>query len=717
MGISIDRAGRRFLLTAGKMGYAFGLSGTGIPVNLYWGAKLECADDLPEVKAVQHSRHRPDRQCETMRQEYPAFYGEFYQECSLKAVFPDGVRCTRLTFEKSSVVKEKDCEILTLAFSDALHPLKLRLYYRVWNDIELIDRWSEIENASNTETRLEEFASGCWQLPAATTDWRLTHLAGRWGKEATINRIPVTQGKFVMESRTGLSGPFAVPFFALDDGHSTELAGEVFFGALQWSGNWRISVEQNAFYSTTVTGGINPFDCPVELKPGEVFTTPVFSGGWSDEGHSGMSRVLHRYQLRHLLPPAIAAKPLPLIFNSWGCINIHVNEANLLRAETLAAKVGTELFVIDDGWQHALGDWTPDPEKFPNGLGPVIESARKLGMEFGLWVEPESFELRSDLYKAHPDWAMSYPGVKPFERYRPDVDRTSVMLNFARNDVADYIYETLHKLIETTGIRYLKLDMNCFFSSPGWGNLPEAEQGRLRIDYVHNLHRVFGRLSQDFPELLMENCASGAARADLAMTRFFGRMNRSDNQDALDVLKLHTGFTQVNLPRMAGGACHISDSMYDINHRKTPLKFQAFCGMLGSLAIGKDLTICSEAELNEIRSYTDLYKQIRHITQFGDFYRLASPWEKPYAIFEYVLPDRSEALVFVLDASQQFGDGLPFFKVPGLAPETRYEMTVHGGTPEETRILTGHGAATVGVRVELAGCFDCKILHFKELNL
>lgn len=716
MGILVDHAKKRFLLNAGEMGYAFEIAENGLAVNLYWGAKLERADDLPSVAAVQEYCHRTNRQSENARQEYPAFYGEFYNECALKAEYADGVRGTRLRYEGFRVTEERKSDLLTLEFTDALHPLNVRLFYRVWREIGLIDRWSEIENASEREIRLDHFASACWQLPPAMTGCRLTHLSGRWGKEAMVNRLPVEPGRFTMESRTGLSGPFAVPFFALDDGNATESAGEVFFGALQWSGNWRITVERNAWDTTAVTGGINEFDSGIVLAPGETFPTPVFTGGWSSEGHGGMSRTLHLHQLRHLLPPAIAAKPMPLIFNSWGCINIHVNEENIRRAEALAARVGAELFVIDDGWQSALGDWVPDPEKFPDGLKPVIDEARRLGMEFGLWVEPESFELRSELYRAHPEWAMSYPGVEPFERYRADVDRTSVMLNLARHDVADYLYASLHRLVKETGIRYLKLDMNCFFSSPGWGGLPRAEQGRIWIDYVHNLHRIFGRLSADFPELLMENCASGAARADLAMTRFFGRMNRSDNQDAVDMLALHTGFTQVNLSRLAGGACHISDAMSHVDHRKTPLRFQAFCGMLGSLAIGKDLTACGEEELAEIRSYAKLYKKIRHVTQFGSLYRLAAHGEGPYAIFEYVAPGRSEAVVFVFRVTQQFADPMPFFRIPGLAPEACYELEIYGGEPDGTRILSGLGAASVGVRVNLVGDCDCRILHFRKVK-
>lgn len=722
MSISIDRSGNRFLLTAGEMSYAFEIQENSRPVNLYWGAGLDRADDLPDAGDRQWHRHCSERQRNNSLQEYPAFGGEYYHECAIKAEYADGVRATRFRFAGSRIRKEPDHEILELLLEEEAHPLTVKLFYRVWPELELIDRWSEIVNHAETPVELENFASAVWQLPAAPSPWRLTHLSGHWGKEAMIDRVPVTTGKVVLESRTGLSGPFAVPFFAIDAGNADELSGEVFFGALHWSGNWKIAVERDPYDRTAVTGGIHDFDNRLRLRPGECFTTPLFSGGWSPAGFSGASRVLHRYQMRHVLPPAVASRPMPVIFNSWGCINIHVNEENILRAARLANRIGAELFVIDDGWQHALGDWFHDPAKFPRGLKPVIDEVRSLGMGFGLWVEIESFELASDLYKKHPEWAMRYPGGEPLTRYRADVNRTSVMLNLARHDVAEYLYRRLHKLISETGIQYLKLDMNCFVSSPGWGELPPEQQGRIWIDYVHNLHWIFERLGADFPELLMENCSSGASRADLAMTRFFGRMNRSDNQDALDVLKLHEGFTMVNPPRMAGGGCHISDSMYHVNHRKTPLQFQAFCGMLGSLACGKDLTQCTEAELQEIRNYTDLYKKLRHVTNFGDLYRLSSHREHPWAAYESVAPDRSEAVVFLLGGSMQFADAIPPLKLAGLNPDALYEITCYGEKAPEGyserqfhyHPISGRGAARVGIPVELFGDFDCRIFHLKE---
>ena len=706
MNIEIDSRTPRFLLTGGNMSYAFEISG-GVPVHLYWGPAIDRIDDLPSADDRRQRRHaQPDRICNDY-QEYPAFFGEFYGDCALKADLPGGGRGTKLIYDSCSV----DGDLLTVILREAEYPLEVKLFYQLLPGLPLLNRWSEITNRGSGQVTLRTFHSAAWQMPAHLK--RLTHLNGRWGKEAMLNRQELTHGRFVMESRTGLSGPFAVPCFALDDGRASELDGEVWFGTLQWAGNWKISVELDSFDHLAVTGGINDFDCAIPLPPGKSFKTPVFSGGHTAEGFSGASRVLHDYQKRFCYPQEVLKKPMPVLFNSWGSINIHVNEENILRAARAAADAGAELFVIDDGWQTFLGDWYPDVRKFPNGLRPVIEQVRSLGMEFGLWVEIESFETKSKLYHDHPEWAMQYPDRKPFVKRRDDVDRDSVMLDFSRREVAEYMYAALHELIRSTGISYLKLDMNCFFSSPGW----RSPDGWVR--YVENLLSVFERLHADFPLLLMENCAAGAGRPSLAMTRFFGRMNRSDNQDTRDVLKLHEGFTFLHLPRMAGGACHISDSIYGINLRRTPLKFQAYCGMLGSLAIGKNLPACTPEEIAEIRSYTDLYKQIRNVTNFADFYRLEC--NDSYDLFAYLAEDRSEAYIFALGASLQFGDPVPPFRVPDLIPDAVYRVEYIGVDPQTAcmpyasgKTISGRGAANIGLQVELLGDYDCKLIHLKK---
>lgn len=707
----IQKSGKRYLLTNQSMSYGLEAASNSA-VNLYWGAPLNGPEEMTSIRLRQCYGHCPTDRSALFCQEYPAFGGKFFDESALKASYEDGVRATFPEFQHDEISENE----LVLFFRDSAHPLEIELHYRLHD--ELLERFTILTNAGKEPIRLEQFFSAAWQMPADVIDWRLTELHGRWGRESSISRQPVNQGQMILESRTGLSGPYHTPFFALDNGRADELSGEVFFGTILWSGNWRIVIERDGYDHTAVLGGINPFDSAIELAPGERFETPAFLGGFTREGFSGMSRIFHRYQEQELLPPGIAGKELPMLTNTWGSLGVNVNEENVIATAKKAAEIGSELFVIDDGWQHALGDWYPDPVKFPRGLKPVIDAVAEMGMKFGLWIEPESFEMASDLYKAHPEWAMRYPGCEPDVKFRSDINRYFALLDLANSEVAEYLYHSLHDLVASTGISYLKLDMNRYFSSPG-------SSPRLWIDYARKLDWIFQTLSRDFPDLLMENCASGAARVSLQMTRAFGRINRSDNQDPLDMVRLHEGFTYLNLPRMAGGACHISDSMCGVNNRHAPMKFQAYCGFLGSLACGKSLVKCTDVELKEIADYVALYKKLRPVLHQGELYRLASIRENSFAVYEYVLPDKSQAVVIVLGGSQQFADRIPPYRIPALEENTVYSIECFGGHPgtegcsanvTDYPDRTGRSLAQVGLQFELLGDFDCRAFLIRKMG-
>ncbi|MDD2709781.1 MAG: alpha-galactosidase [Verrucomicrobiae bacterium] len=720
--IQVDEKNRRFLLQIGGGTYAFQVNLEGFLTHLHWGGRVDRMEDLPAPEDVICYRHRHARRSEVARQEYPGWGGEFYGEPALKADFPDGARCALLKYKDFSLQKKCDEKELIVTLKDTGYPLEVRLHYRIYSDTGIVERWSEIDNGGKGTVVLRSALSACWHLPRVDCDYRLSHLAGRWGGEGMINRLPVTQSKIVLENRTGMSGPFAMPFFALDEGgHATEHSGRVWFGSLHWSGNWKMAVERDGYEQVSVCGGIHDFDFSWPLKSGETFKTPVFCGGVSEAGFGGASRMLHDYERRRILPPETRRKPMPLIFNSWASMGIHVNEWKILGLAEKAAAFGAELFVIDDGWQMALGDWQVDRNKFPNGLTPVIKRVKELGMDFGLWVEIESCETNSRLYREHPEWMMTFPGREVY--LNTCGDRVSVLLNFARDDVAEHFYQALRGLLRETGIRYLKLDKNYTFVDPGWGEALPEERQTIWIKYVRNLHGIFERLNREFPEVLMENCAGGSSRSDLAMNRYFGRINRSDNQDALDVLRLHEGFTWMHPTRMAGGGCHISKSVNGVNLRRLPMKFQAYVGLMCSLSVGKNLTTCSAEELSEIRSYADLYKRLRHIPQFGDLYRLASHYEHPYAAFEFVTAEKKEALLFVLGHSIQFARKISNFRMMGLDPEAVYEIECFGNNPDpvgytasvmEYSPVSGRGLMEMGVRVELLGDYDVRILYFKS---
>ena len=692
---------RRFVLTTARSTYAMAVNGAGALVHLYWGARVDRVADLPAA---------PSGQDHVSHQEYAAWGEYFFDEPALKATFADGVRDTRLRYVEHAIVRDGAASELRIVLRDCHYPLAATLVYRLYDDCDVIDRHAVLTNEGSDPITLECMQSAVWH-PPVNDGYRLSYQTGRWGKEYRPQEWTVGQGKAVLETRRGTSGPDCTPFFWLDAaGKADEERGEIWCGALHWSGNWKITVEQNRADQVRVTGGINDFDCTWVLRPGEPLVTPVFSGLYADGGFGAVSRAWHDYQREHVMRPEKAHRPLPLIYNSWGTFQFDIDEKRMIDLARLAAGIGVELFVIDDGWfgkrdndRCALGDWQPSPTKFPNGLGPLIQAVNDLGMDFGIWLEPEMVSPDSDLCRAHPDW------VFQFENRTGSQYRHQFVLNLAREDVKEFTYRTMHDLLRDHNIRYFKLDNNRYISEPGWSCAELADQQSVWIRYYQNFHEIMARLVRAFPDVIFENCASGGGRVDFGMHRHFDRINRSDNQDPLDELFLHEGFTQAILPRLAGGGCHISKGMAHINGRLAPRRFQAHVGMLGSLAIGENLFTCTAEELEELRGYTALYKQIRPITHGGDFHRLLSPRQNPRAAFEYVSKDGSEAVVFVLGTMPQFRDTLPNVRLRGLRPETVYE--VEGYAP-----MSGAGLMRIGLPVKLRGDYDSKVIRLRAVS-
>ncbi len=722
--ILVDEAGKKFLLRAGNGAYGIGVNAMNKLCSLHWGAFVERVEDLPDCSEVEYYQGRHTRRAAMDFQEYPAWGGEFYNEPALKVNFGRGVRTSILDYKSYSTGACDGGEELVITLGDYAYPLTVNLHYLVYPDSPVMVRWVDVINDGEDLVILESVQSACFHPPRRSNEYRLSHLTGRWAGECMIRRQAVTQGKIVLENRTGLSSSFEHPYFALDEGGACEAEGRVWFGTLLYNGNWKIAVECNAYEQTCVTGGISDFDFSWPLKAGESFTAPKFIFAMSEAGFGGASRMLHDFQRSHIAPEVEVRRVMPVLFNSWSSMEINVNEEKILESAQKAADIGAELFVIDDGWQSALGDWRVDKVKFPNGLKPVVEKLKTLGVDLGLWVEVESFEVKSELYQNHPEWAMNFPGREPYRHYRADVDRTSLLLNFARNDVAQYMLETLRSLVAQTGIKYLKLDMNYYFTDPGWGEVDELEQRTIWVKYARNVYGVFQELKKEFPDLLIENCAAGGGRGDLLMDGVFGRINRSDNQDTLDVLRFHEGFTWLHPSKMAGGACHISDSIRGMNKRVTPLQMQAFAGIMGSLSVGKDLLSCPQETLEEIREYISLYKRLRSVAHEGDLYRLASLSDTPYTAFEFVLKDKSEALLFAFSHGIEFCYKVPNFKVGGLDAGGVYDIECYGDderklpgylkAEKEIKPLSGRALAEIGLSVRLSGDYDCKIVHFKK---
>lgn len=694
-----------FLLRTHASSYAFGIGSQGLFINLHWGGRVDRIGDVPEPLQT-HYFHQAgtNHRARFCRAEYPASAEGFHLEPCLKVESPAPLVNLKLAYDSHRI----DGDRLQVILRAAGYPFSVVLHYRVYPEFDLIDRWVEVKNDGPEPVRIENVQSAVWYVPH-THRYRLTHLAGNWAAEWQVRREVLEQGEKVLQSRNGISGHFHVPYFALDqDGLATERSGAVWFGTLQWSGNWKMIVEQDPNNQVRVAGGWNDYDFALDLAPGESRSTPVFTAGYTRGGFGEASRLLHRYQRKHLYPKNMRGVEVPIVYNTYGSIRRErVTEANVLALVPKAAEVGVEMFIIDAGWQAAIGHWTPHPEKFPRGLKPIIDEVHRRGMKFGLWVEPERAMSDAPLYREREEWLFAK-------------NPRDALLNLARRDVLEHVYAEMARLLRENDISYLKLDFNRYFEIP---DVPDRRA--MRTKYVENFYELFARLRRDFPKVFFENCAGGSGRPDLKMDTYFARMNRCDNQDTLDCIKLQEGFTYLHPAHMAGGAGHISyDITYMMNHREAPFRFMAHVGMMGWLATSLPLDTATPEELAEIKGYFDLFKRIRRITCGGEIHRLASLREHPYAAFEFVLPDASEALLFVFGHGLQFAQRVPNILMESLDPETVYDVEVHGERrspkdiylPKQAPKLearSGRGLMEIGVPVDLFGDYDSRIFHFR----
>ncbi len=686
--------GGTWLLSAGEMSYAVGINELHYPQTLYWGPRIASGAGLPSAKMhTEIASQEPP--INTTPLEYAAWSsGGLAYEPALKGSFPNGNRSMTLVFDHAET---PGADTLVLVEHDAVEPVEVRLHYQVFPQ-GVLARWTEIENKSKTTVTLENAASATWNLPPDRR-YQLSSLTGKWGGEFQLRTEPIHQGASVLESRRGHTSHQTNPWFQVTAaGATTENAGPAWFGELGWSGSWRITVEEVESHAVRVTGGWNPFDFAYPLAPGQKLETPKFYGGFTDQGEGEASRILHRLQQEAILPKP---RPRPVLYNSWEATGFNVSEQGQIPLIERAAKIGVERFVIDDGWfgqrkdDHAgLGDWYVNPQKFPNGLKPVIDKVHSLGMDFGIWVEPEMVNPDSDLYRKHPDWAMHFPGQPRTEM------RNQLMLNLARADVRDYVFGFLDKLVSENQIAFLKWDYNRIWAEPGWEEVPLAEQREIYVKFVDNLYAILAELRRKHPGLDIESCSSGGGRVDLGILRYTDQVWTSDNTDALDRLTIQDGFTHAYTPGIM--MAWVTDVPNFLDKRSIPLQFRFDVAMTGSLGIGADLSKLSDAELQQSAANVTFYKQVRPLVQMGSLYRLtpalatAGTWAS-----EYVAPDKSAAVAFAFLRSEQFGTPYPIVRLEGLDPAATYTVTARDADKGAMLPKQATGAALMGAGVEL----------------
>ncbi|HEX5403107.1 MAG TPA: alpha-galactosidase [Pseudonocardiaceae bacterium] len=664
--ITFAAAERLWLLSTPNSAYALRLADDDTPTHVYWGPPRS----LAEVTALPVARPHRISSFETLPDpdELAVAAGARFGPPSLAVRFADGTSAVEWAYGSHDISGQH----LALRLTDRHYPLAVTLHYRVHDDSDVIERWTKV--STDEPLTLSRLDSANWTLPGT----RVSYVAGGWSAEYQVHRTPVPVAETVFTSRRGITGHQANPWLMLDAGDADEDHGEVWSMALAWSGSWRFTLHRDPTERVTCTGGFGHDGVHWELGAGESLTSPVFAGAYTRDGFGAASRTWHGFVRSHVLPRPDELRPV--LYNSWEATGFDVTEAGQRALADIAAELGVELFVMDDGWfggrrddTAGLGDWRPYPGAFPNGLRPLADHVHELGMRFGLWVEPEMVNPDSDLYRSHPDWVLHQ------DNRRRTTLRNQLVLNFGRPDVADWAFEWLDRLVTENAVDHFKWDCNRPFTEPGW---PDHDD-RFWIDHTRGVHRTMRRLRASHQGLRIEACSGGGGRTDMGIMAYTDQVWTSDNTDAADRIAIQHGYSQI-YPAQTMGAW-ITDCPNPFTARTTPLLFRCHVAMAGALGVGGNLTTWSAADRELVAGQVALYREIRSTVQFGRQYRLAHG--PGLTVVEYAGSD--EAVVFGWRISEAFGHRPALVRLAGLDPVANYQDsrtgTVHTGSVLQER--------------------------------
>ncbi len=607
------------------------------------------------------------------RDEVVTFGDHTWHEPTLKVTFPGAadappVRDVRLRYASHACELATDGrETLRIRMDDPAQPFSAWLCLRTDPANDVIERWLELENRGAHPVLVEQLGFGTLHLPAGR--WDLLHASGGWGAEFQSERVRLPVGTTSLESRSVHTGFVHHPFFLLSP--SAAPAGEdhgiVHFGQLAWSGSWRLAFEQRPNGALHVHGGYNPFDFALELAPGERHATPALIHGSCADGFSGASRRMHAFLCERVLPRTDPPEPLrPVLYNSWEASYFALSLESQIALARKSAAIGVELFCVDDGWfggrrndNAGLGDWIVSPDVFPTGLRPLADEVHRLGMKFGLWVEPEMVNPDSDLYRAHRDWVLHFP-----ERPRTE-QRHQLILDFGRPEVLAHLARVLAQVVEENDVDFLKWDMNRSASEPG-----SVVGKAIWRRHAEGVYALMDGLRRRFPRLAIESCSSGGGRVDAGILARTDQFWTSDNTDALARVSIQEGASLAYPARAM--CCWVTHERNHQTGRRLELSTRFDVAMRGVLGIGSDLNALDEAELAEYANWIAFYKRIRNVVQNGVCHRLQRLETAGTSIVEYVLSDASEAVVSTVSVERRIAQLVPPARLRGLDPDALY---------------------------------------------
>ncbi|MCV4235632.1 alpha-galactosidase [Virgibacillus sp. LDC1] len=718
-----------FHLQSDRSSYVIELVRGVYPAHAYWGRRIRDNRVLGLLErrgraSFSPSPFREDASfsLDSLPQEYPGYGSGDFRQPAYQVQLANGTTVTEAEYVRHriysgkpkleglpAVYAEQDAEADTLELEllDRVSGLTIYLSYTVMNAFDAITRSVSFRNDSKENITLLKAMSASVDMNHSRYD--LLHLHGAWARERHVQRRRLSPGMQGIESRRGSSSHNHNPFLALLSEGAGEEHGEVYGFSLVYSGSFSAQVEVDQYETARVTMGLNPFDFSWLLEPGQSFQTPEAVMVFSAEGLGGMSRRYHKMYRTRLSRGQFRDATRPVLVNNWEATYFNFNADKIEQIASAGRDLGIELFVLDDGWfgkrnddTTSLGDWVVDKNKLPEGLEDLVKRVRDLDMQFGLWFEPEMVSPDSDLYRQHPDWCLHVEGRRRTE------GRQQLILDFSRQEVGDAVADMVRSILRSAPITYVKWDMNRNMTEIGSAALPPERQRETAHRYMLGLYRVMEQLTTEFPHILFESCSGGGGRYDPGMLYYMPQTWTSDNSDAVSRLKIQYG-TSLVYPLSSMGA-HVSAVPNHQVHRNTSLRTRGHAAMSGNFGYELDLTVFSEQEKEEVREQVKLYKEIRHLVQFGDFYRLRNPFEGNEAAWTIVSEDRSEAVLYYFRILSEANEPIVWLRTAGLDPEGDYRCIDDGN------IYGGDRLMNAGLAIPaMHGDFQSFIWRFKRV--
>ncbi len=733
MSVFYSEKDRSFRLDANNTSYMMKYTEEGYLCHVYFGAKVP-DDDLGYLLRFDESPLTPlennrDRATflDTTPFEYSCFGIGDYREAAFKILDDKGMTAADLRYKSHKIYKGKPalegmpatfatdssgCETLEITLEDKPLGLEVVIVYTAFDKLDVITRSVRVNNVGSRSVQLTRVLSTC--IDFDTDKFDMITLNGSWARERAVERCRLHHGKQLIDSIKGESSHQNNPFAALCDNNADEDRGEVFGFNFVYSGNFFAQAEVTQHKKTRFVMGINPLDFTWLLEAGESFTAPEVVMVHSDEGLGKMSRTFHDLYRENLIRGEYKDKRRPILINNWEATYFNFDTEKLISIAREASKLGIEMLVMDDGWfghrdsdNSSLGDWFVYEKKLQGGLKYLVDEVNKLGMKFGIWFEPEMISPDSELYKAHPDWAIQIEG-------RPlTMSREQYVLDYSNKEVRDYIYGLMRKILDSANIEYIKWDMNRQFTEIGSNFLPANRQRELWHRYVLGVYDVMNRLTTDYPHLLLENCSGGGARFDPGMLYYSPQIWCSDDTDAIERLKIQHG-TSMCYPCSAMGA-HVSDCPNHTVGRNTPFKTRGHVAMVGTFGYELDVTRIPQEDRDAIPAQIEEFNKFNTLVRTGDHYRIGNMFEdNTWDAWMFVSKDKTDALFEFVQVLARPNERSRRIKLKGLDPDAYYYEE-----SEPDKKISGAALMNAGINIAkiwgadgISGDFSSKILHF-----